>query len=117
MLARLNATPDYRRAFGELFPDVAAGAPIDFTMFGRAIAEFEFTLVRADAPIDRFARGDARAMTDGEKRGALVFFGKASCVACHAVAGHVERDVQRLPDARRRRAADRAGLRRRARAT
>ena len=26
-------------------------------------------------------------MTSGQKRGALLFFGKAGCVACHAVAG------------------------------
>jgi len=66
---------------------VGSGAPIDFTMFGRAIAEFEFSLVRANAPIDRFARGDVTAMSEAEKRGALLFFGKARCVACHAVAG------------------------------
>jgi hypothetical protein len=35
-----------------VFPEVKAGAPIDFFMFGKAIAEFEFTLVFADAPID-----------------------------------------------------------------
>src|SRR5262249_43264806 len=54
---------------------------------GRAIAEFEFTLVFAQAPLDRFARGDDRAMTPSQKRGALTFFGKAGCVQCHAVAG------------------------------
>ena len=41
----------------------------------------------ATAPIDRFARGDRRAMTDRQKRGALLFFGEAGCVRCHAVAG------------------------------
>jgi cytochrome c peroxidase len=56
-------------------------------MFGRAIAEFEFTLVFADAPIDRFGRGDHAAMTASQKRGALLFFGRAGCVECHAVAG------------------------------
>ena len=56
-------------------------------MFGRAIAEFEFSVVRANAPIDRFARGDYTAMNAAEKRGALVFFGKGRCVSCHAVAG------------------------------
>ena len=40
-----------------------------------------------NAPIDRFARGENRAMTDAQKRGALIFFGKANCVQCHAVAG------------------------------
>jgi cytochrome c peroxidase len=86
-LAILNATPAYRRLFGEVFPEVKAGAPIDFFMFGKAIAEFEFTLVFANAPIDQFARGDRDAMTASEKRGALLFFGKADCVRCHAVAG------------------------------
>ena len=87
VLARLNANADYRQRFAQLFPAVGSGAPIDFTMFGRAIAEFEFSLVRANAPIDRFARGDVTAMSEAEKRGALLFFGKARCVACHAVAG------------------------------
>jgi cytochrome c peroxidase len=86
-LALLDREPAYRRLFGDLFPAVAAGAPIDFTMFGLAIAEFEFTLTFADAPIDRFARGRRDAMTDAGKRGALLFFGRAGCVACHAVAG------------------------------
>jgi cytochrome c peroxidase len=86
-LVLLNATPAYRQLFGEVFPEVTAGAPIDFFMFGKAIAEFEFTLVFANAPIDQFARGDRTAMTAAEKRGALLFFGKAKCVQCHAVSG------------------------------
>jgi cytochrome c peroxidase len=87
VLARLNGNAQYRQLFGALFPSVAAGGPIDFTMFGRAIAEFEFTLVRADAPIDQFARGHSNALSSSEKRGALIFFGKGNCVSCHAVGG------------------------------
>lgn len=86
-LTLLNASPAYRELFGEVFPEVAQGAPIDFFMFGKAIAEFEFTLVFANAPVDQFARGDRYAMTTAEKRGALLFFGKAKCVQCHAVSG------------------------------
>lgn len=87
VLERLNSTPAYQQLFAALFPSVAAGGPIDFTMFGRAIAEFEFTLVFANAPIDRFARGETAAMSEPEKKGALVFFGEGRCVQCHAVAG------------------------------
>ena len=83
----LNATTAYRQMFGEVFPEVRQGAPVDFFMFGKAIAEFEFTLVFADAPIDQFARGNTAAMTDSQKRGALLFFGRAGCVTCHSVAG------------------------------
>jgi len=56
-------------------------------MFGAAIAEFEFTQVFADAPIDGFARGQQNALTDAQKRGALLFFGAARCVECHKVSG------------------------------
>jgi cytochrome c peroxidase len=87
VLRRLNATPNYRLLFGTLFPAVRLGGPINFDMYGMAIAEFEFSLTLADAPLDKFARGHPQAMTDDEKRGALLFFGKAGCVACHAVAG------------------------------
>lgn len=87
LLARLNASPAYRARFAARFADVRAGGPIDFSMFARAIAEFEFTLVMTDAPIDRFARGDRSAMTLPEKKGARLFFGSAGCVQCHAVAG------------------------------
>lgn len=84
---RLNDTPAYVKLFGEVFAEVRGGAPITPLMFAQAIAEFEFTLVRANAPIDQFARGQRNAMSTAEKRGALLFFGKANCVSCHAVAG------------------------------
>jgi cytochrome c peroxidase len=32
-------------------------------------------------------RGQKNAMTDDEKRGALILFGSGNCVSCHAVAG------------------------------
>jgi len=87
VLRRLNASQAYRHHFGRAFPQVAAGAPITFAHFGTAITEFEFTLVFANAPLDRFARGQRHALTRRQKRGALLFFGKAGCVQCHRVAG------------------------------
>jgi cytochrome c peroxidase len=88
VLKRLNASPAYRALFEQLFPGVASGGAIDFSMFGRAIAEFEFTLIFADAPIDHFARGEAWAMSIPEKQGAILFFGKGGCARCHSVNGH-----------------------------
>ena len=46
-----------------------------------------FTRTFANAPIDRYARGQRKALTDEEKRGALLCFGEAGCVTCHAVSG------------------------------
>ncbi len=85
VLRRLNAVAEYRDRFARSFASVRTGGPITFEMFGLAIAEFEFTLVFADAPIDRFARGHKNALTDAQKEGALLFFGAARCVECHAV--------------------------------
>lgn len=92
-LRTLNGIPAYRHLFADAFPRQVSlqpghGKDIDFYMFGKAIAEFEFTLVFADAPVDRFARGDRDAMTTAQKRGGLLFFGKAGCVTCHAVSSH-----------------------------
>jgi cytochrome c peroxidase len=84
---RLNATAAYRKLFAKSFPVVKAGAPINYGMFAQAIAEFEFTLTFANAPIDRFARGELGALTVAEKQGALLFFGAARCSVCHSVAG------------------------------
>ena len=84
---RFNDIPEYLDLFGEVFPDVAGGDPIDYSLIARALAEFELTQVYADAPLDQFARGDTTAMTDAEKRGAILFFDDADCVSCHQTSG------------------------------
>ncbi|WP_437956540.1 cytochrome c peroxidase [Sorangium sp. So ce119] len=84
---RVNGVQAYRRRFGRSFDAVKRGKPITYEMIAIAIAEFEMSLTFADAPIDRFARGRRNAMTLAQKRGALLFFGEAGCVGCHAVSG------------------------------
>jgi len=87
VVARLNANLTYRQMFSVSFPTVAAGGPIDYNMLAKAIAEFQFSLTFTNSPLDRFARGELSAMTEKQKRGALLFFGAAKCVLCHAVSG------------------------------
>ena len=85
LLTRLNDSAEYVRRFTRLFPS-AAGGNIEFWMVGAALAEFQFNQVAADAPLDKYARGEG-TLTTAQKRGALVFFGKGQCVSCHQVAG------------------------------
>lgn len=87
VVGRLNDTPNYRKLFRSVYGDIGPDDAITYDHLAAAIAEFEFSLTFANAPIDRFARGDQAAMTLAEKRGALLFFGKAGCVSCHAVEG------------------------------
>lgn len=86
VLDRFNANPTYVAKFAAIYPE-AAGGDVTFAMIGAALAEFQMSNSFANAPLDRFARGARRAMSPQQKRGALLFFEKAQCVACHAVAG------------------------------
>ena len=82
-------SPEYRKLFGQVFKEVKKGAPIDFFHFGKAIAEFEFTLVFADAPIDRFARGHDNAMTRHRRSAArCCSSARRTASSCHRVDGN-----------------------------
>ena len=82
----INTMPKYRKLFAEIYPQVNTGG-IEFFMIGEAIAEFELFLTFANAPIDKFAIGKHNALTEEQKRGAIVFFDKGKCVSCHSVSG------------------------------
>ena len=51
--------------------------------FGKALEAYERTLVRREAPFDRFVAGDASALTPSAQRGAKLFIGRANCRSCH----------------------------------
>ncbi len=86
VVKRLNDDPNYRKLFRKAFK-LAKDEKIIYDDVADALAEFQFSLTFGDAPIDKFARGARGAMTRREKQGALLFFGKAGCISCHAVAG------------------------------
>ncbi len=71
--------PTYVAMFEEAFP----GMPIDRETVGLAMAAYQRTLLANAAPWQRWLRGKKSAMTDQEKRGAQLFFGKAACADCH----------------------------------
>jgi cytochrome c peroxidase len=57
----------------------------NFSLFwGLALQMYESTLVSDDAPIDRFAAGDASALTAQQQLGLSVFQGNGRCINCHA---------------------------------
>ena len=78
LVDRLNAVPEYRRDFQTVF-----GSAPTLDNVAHAIAAFERTLVTPGSRFDRYALGDKTALTDQEKRGLVVFFGKGSCSECH----------------------------------
>jgi len=75
---RLNAVPEYRRDFQNVFNSAPS-----LDNVARAVAAFERTLTTPDSRFDRYMHGDKSALTDQEKRGLIVFFGRGSCSECH----------------------------------
>jgi len=78
LIARLNAVPEYRRDFQTVFN---AGPSLDNV--ARAVAAFERTLITPNARFDQYMQGNKKALTDQEKRGLVVFFGRGACSECH----------------------------------
>jgi cytochrome c peroxidase len=78
LVERLNNVPGYRKDFKKVF-----GSSPSLDNVARAIASFERTLVTPNSRFDKYVKGDKSALTIEEKRGLIVFFGKASCSECH----------------------------------
>lgn len=70
---------EYRGLFAKAFH---ADGAVNARNLAKAIAAFERSLVTADAPYDRYARGDQNALSDLQKKG-LNAFESAGCALCH----------------------------------
>jgi cytochrome c peroxidase len=79
-MAAVNTDPAYVGLFQRAY-----GRAPNYDDLGRAIASFERTLIFLDAPFDRFAGGDSRAISTAAQRGLDLFNGKARCVSCHMI--------------------------------
>ena len=87
----LSAHPEYLDLFVESYPEVlsttddvlALSDDELFTFSALAIANYERTVLANEAPFQRWLKGDLNAMTENEKEGAALFFGKANCADCH----------------------------------
>ena len=73
----------YQTYFQDAFPEVPEGERYTKEMAGLAIAAYERTLLPNKAPFQQWLKGDKTAMSDAEKRGAVVFFEKTNCTNCH----------------------------------
>lgn len=73
----------YRTLFDEAFSKSDINERYSMINAGLAIAAYERTLLANEAPFQKWLRGDELAMSDLEKQGAILFFGKANCGNCH----------------------------------
>ena len=81
VLDRIRELPDYAGRFEEAFGE----GPNSRTL-AQAITAYEFTLLAADSPFDRWRYGGQEDALDAvAKRGFDLFVGKAGCADCHAL--------------------------------
>ncbi|OJJ22371.1 cytochrome-c peroxidase [marine bacterium AO1-C] len=73
----------YKTLFDEAFPDVPEADRYTAETAGLAIAAFERTVLANEAPFQKWLNGDLTAMSDAQKNGAILFFGKGQCATCH----------------------------------
>jgi cytochrome c peroxidase len=72
---------EYINLFTKAFPN--ENNPITKKNVAFAIAAYERTVFSNEAPFQKYLKGDKNILTDSEKKGAILFFGKAKCVQCH----------------------------------
>ena len=84
LMDRLRAIPAYNTLFNRAFPGVPPDQ-LGFQHAANAIAAFEIeAFTFSDSPWDRYVSGDNEVLSAEAKRGALLFYGRAGCVQCHA---------------------------------
>lgn len=76
---RVGGNSEYRALFAKAFGN---GDAVTASRLAMALAAFERSLVTANSPFDRFARGDPSALTALQKHG-LESFQTAGCALCH----------------------------------
>ncbi|NKE73299.1 cytochrome-c peroxidase [Candidatus Manganitrophus noduliformans] len=79
VLARLRSIPEYVALFKKAFP--GEKEPLTYDNVAKAIAAFERTLL-TPSRFDDFLKGNAKALTDAEKKGLQLVIQKG-CIACH----------------------------------
>ncbi|OZG69799.1 cytochrome C peroxidase [Hahella sp. CCB-MM4] len=84
-LERNRWLPEFQEAFGV---NASAEQLITFDAISVAIGEYERSMVFVNSAWQRYLQGDQNALSDEQKRGAILFFTRASdggagCGACH----------------------------------
>ncbi|MEM9919686.1 MAG: cytochrome c peroxidase [Bacteroidota bacterium] len=73
----------YTEHFDECFPEFDEEERYSDVTGSFAISAYLRTLLSTEAPFQKWLEGNENAMSDQQKRGALLFFTKANCYQCH----------------------------------
>ncbi len=87
LVARLRHLPAYVERFSRAFSDEARSGfdpeVVTPSTLARALAAYQRELVTRSSPFDRWVEGEDGALSDVQKQGMELFFGRAQCFVCH----------------------------------
>jgi cytochrome c peroxidase len=76
--------------FAKAYPTVAL-ADLNIGHLGRALGAFmKIKFKSNNAAVDQYLAGDLQALSESQKRGMLVFYGRGQCVRCHSGANFTD---------------------------
>lgn len=86
LMTRLLQIPGYQKLFMEAYNISPHDLHrVTFVQAANSLAAFETAAFDFhDSPFDEYMRGRLSALSDQQKRGGIVFFGKAGCGRCHS---------------------------------
>jgi len=87
--------PESLEFYTALFDNVFSGV-INSGNVAKALAAYERTVISRDSPYDRWLQGDNSAMSRAQKKGALIFFGRARCSECHTPPNFTDSDFHNV---------------------
>ena len=73
----------YKDMYDAAFPDIPENERYNRITGSYALAAYFRTVLANEAPFQMWLKGNEKALSDQQKRGAILFFGKAGCVHCH----------------------------------
>lgn len=76
-------TLGYRAMYNEAFGDFPASERYSLLTSSYAISAYLRSLITNRAPFQEWLKGDENAISEAEKRGAVLFYSKAGCYRCH----------------------------------
>lgn len=79
----LTNYPEYKTQFDNVYGTYDTDPLSLRTLVGLAVGAYERTLLASEAPFQEYLKGNSNALTEQQKKGAILFFGKAGCVSCH----------------------------------
>lgn len=96
IISRLRLVPGYRSTFDALYAG-SSGSGVNENNLLDAIREFQLSMTIGNSKFDRYMAGDFFALSETERRGKALFFGKARCAECHSGSGFTNNSFHKLP--------------------